>query len=159
MLAPPPVPPQNTLTEAERAEGWKLLFDGRTTAGWRGYAQKEMPKNWSVTDGVLVNAGGGGDIVTLDDSADFELALEWKISKGGNSGIFFHVSEDHTYPWETGPEMQILDNDDHPDGKNPLTSLASFKAFTANIAERCEIQPANTSATAIGAYRADDAPP
>jgi hypothetical protein len=102
------------LTEAERRDGWRLLFDGKSTAGWRGYKQKSAPAGWKVESGVLARAGEAGDLVTEEEYGDFELALDWKISPGGNSGVFFHVSEDHGYVWETGPEMQILDNAGHP---------------------------------------------
>jgi hypothetical protein len=71
----------------------------------------------------------GGDIVTDKEYENFHLKLDWKISKGGNSGIMFYVKEDtskYKYPWETGPEMQVVDNVGHPDGKSPLTSAGSL---------------------------------
>lgn len=124
-------PAQNALTDAERAAGWRLLFDGATTKGWRGYKQTAMPAGWRVIEGALVRDTGGGDIVTEEEFTDFELELDWKLAEGGNSGLFFHVTEDHGYPWETGPEMQILDNDRHGDGKNPMTSAGSNYALHA----------------------------
>src|SRR5438874_7832554 len=79
----------NTLTEQEKAAGWKLLFDGTTTKGWRAYRGKSMPDKWQVQDGALVltkEAGKqGGDIVTDDQYDSFDLTFEWKISSGGNS--------------------------------------------------------------------------
>lgn len=126
-----PKPPQNVLTEAEQAAGWRLLFDGRTTKGWRGYKQTSCPAGWRVIEGALVRDTGGGDVVTEEEFTDFELELDWRIGAGGNSGIFFHVTEDHGYPWETGPELQLLDNDRHADGKNPLTSAGSNYALHA----------------------------
>lgn len=113
----------NTLTDKERADGWKLLFDGKTTAGWRGYQKKEMPPGWKVVDGVLVRAsggeggkgaGGGDDIVTTEEFENFELALEWKIVSGGNSGVLYHVSEEPETAWHYAPEVQLLDNTEHP---------------------------------------------
>jgi hypothetical protein len=113
------VPAPNKLTEAEKKEGWKLLFDGKTTNGWRGYKMKEMPPGWSVEDGAMVRlkggaggkgAGGGDDLVTLDEYESFDLKIEWKIVKGGNSGILYHVSEEPVTAWHYAPEMQVLDN-------------------------------------------------
>jgi hypothetical protein len=121
--------PPNTLTAKEKAEGWKLLFDGKTTDGWRGYKKEKMPDGWKVENGALARAGGGGDIVTIEQFDNFELSLEWKISEGGNSGIMYHVTEEFGAPYETGPEMQVLDNAKHGDGKNPLTSAGACYAL------------------------------
>jgi len=122
----------NTLSPAEADAGWMLLFDGKTTAGWRGFGKPDMPDGWRVQDGCLVCAGaGGGDIVTDGTFADFELLLEWRISPGGNSGIMYRVTEDGDYPWLSGPEMQILDNARHADGQSPLTSAGSAYALYA----------------------------
>ncbi len=121
----------NRLGDAERAQGWKLLFDGTSVAQWRGYKQDALPAHWSVEDGALACAGGGGDLVSREEYQDFELELDWKIAPGGNSGIFFHVSEDHDHVWESGPEMQILDDERHPDGQNPLTSAGANYALVA----------------------------
>jgi len=126
---PPPPAPQNVLTESERRDGWQLLFDGKSTQGWRGFRQKKMPAGWSVEDGALARIGEAGDIVTEAEFGDFELALEWKISAGGNSGVFFRVSEDRDHVWETGPEMQILDNAGHGDGLDPRTSAGADYAL------------------------------
>ena len=101
----------NRLTESQRRSGWKLLFDGKTTAGWRNYRKKTIGAGWKVQNGALARAGrGAGDIVTVDQYEYFELALEYKISKGGNSGIMFHVTEELGAPWQTGPEIQVQDN-------------------------------------------------
>ena len=88
--------------------GWKLLIDGKTAKGWRGFRKKAFPKNWKVVDGALTRVGRGGDIITEDQYDDFELELEWKIEKGGNSGIMFFVTEDEPLSYMTGPEMQVL---------------------------------------------------
>ncbi|RMF76008.1 MAG: DUF1080 domain-containing protein [Planctomycetota bacterium] len=127
----PPQPPQNVLTPEERAAGWRLLFDGRTTNGWRGFRKKEMPAGWEVIDGCLVRTGPGGDIITEEQFADFELKIDWRISTGGNSGIFYRVSEDEDYVWRTGPEMQVLDNAEHADGGDALTSAGANYALVA----------------------------
>jgi hypothetical protein len=107
----------------EEAGGkWIQLFDGKTTNGWHKYGGGPVGVSWQVVNGTLhLDPAGkdGGDIVTDDEFENFHLSLEWKISEKGNSGIIFLVHEDprYRYPWETGPEMQILDNDGHPDGK------------------------------------------
>ncbi len=130
---PPRARLANALTEEEKAAGWRLLFDGKTTAGWHGFNKKELPGGWEVVDGCLAHVDGGGDIVTDDEFENYELALEWKISPGGNSGIFYNVQEgpQYQYVWQTGPEMQVLDNELHADGRNPLTSAGSNYALHA----------------------------
>lgn len=115
----------NTLTPAERAAGWRLLFDGRTTTGWRGFKQPSMPGGWQVVDGALTRVSGGGDIITIDQFANFELALEWQIGPGGNSGIMYRVTEAGDFTFQTGPEMQVLDNAGHPDGASSLSSAGA----------------------------------
>mgnify|MGYP006268216701 CR=1 FL=1 len=101
----------NTLTPEEAKAGWKLLFDGTTTNGWRNFKQDAVSPGWKVEDGAIVRAGkGAGDIMTAEQFGAFELALEYKIAPGGNSGLMFHVTEEAGTPWQTGPEVQILDN-------------------------------------------------
>ncbi|MBI4544392.1 MAG: DUF1080 domain-containing protein [Gemmatimonadetes bacterium] len=124
----------NTLTAEERAAGWRLLFDGRTTAGWRARGRTDMPAGWQVVDGALTRVAPAGDIVTVDEFGDFELALEWKISPGGNSGIFFRVvDEPEREVYESGPEMQVLDNAGHRDGLDPRTSAGSNYGIYAPV--------------------------
>ncbi|HVV02946.1 MAG TPA: DUF1080 domain-containing protein [Puia sp.] len=114
----------NTLTAKEKKQGWKLLFDGHSTKGWHTYLRDTVGAKWQVKDDALVfdpsqPASGGGDIVTNDSYENFELRLEWKISKGGNSGIIFDVQENPKYnaTYLTGPEMQVLDNINASDNK------------------------------------------
>ena len=121
----PAVQAPQPLTDAERAAGWRLLFDGRSTAGWRGYKQDTLPAGWSVVDGALTRIGQGGDIITTDQFASFELALEWKVGPGGNSGIFYRGVEGSGPIYYSAPEMQVLDDERHADGKSPLTSAGS----------------------------------
>jgi uncharacterized protein YaiE (UPF0345 family) len=122
-----PVAP-NTLTAIEKQLGWALLFDGKTTTGWHSFNKKTIGSAWKVANGTMYldtsqkeqwQVKGGGDIVTAAEYSNFHLKLEWKIAPGGNSGIIFFVKEDPKYkqPWLTGPEMQILDNEGHSDGK------------------------------------------
>jgi len=115
----------NTLTAAERSAGWRLLFDGRTTAGWRGFLQDSVPSGWQVVDGALTRVASGGDILTRDKFRNFELTLEWNIAAGGNSGIFYRGSEDDDAVYWNAPEMQVLDDAGHPDGKSRLTAAGA----------------------------------
>jgi hypothetical protein len=116
------------LSQQEQNEGWKLLFDGQTTNGWHTYGKSTIGSAWKVVDGTLFfdgdvkkqNRAEGGDIVTSEEFENFHLKLDWKISPNGNSGIIFYVHEDpvkYPSPWQTGPEMQVLDNNGHPDAK------------------------------------------
>lgn len=132
----------NALTAAERAAGWRLLFDGRTTEGWRGFRKDAAPAGWQVSNGALTRVGEGGDIMTDEEFGSFELVLEWNVAPGGNSGVFFHVVEDSSlsYVWQSGPEMQVLDNARHADGRDPLTSAASN--FAVHAPSRDATRPA-----------------
>lgn len=108
---------ENVLSPEEARGGWKLLFDGRSTDGWRNYRKEAISAGWQVKDGALVRAAAGaGDIVTADTFGFFELSLDYKIAPGGNSGIMFRVTEDQPAPWHSGPEVQVLDN---AAGKDP----------------------------------------
>lgn len=105
-------PAPNTLTAAEKAAGWKLLFDGKTLNGWRNFKKEGVRPGWQIKDGTLacVDPHDAGDIVAADDLTWFELQLEYNISEGGNSGIMFHVTDDAGAAWATGPEFQLEDN-------------------------------------------------
>lgn len=120
----------NRLTPEEEAAGWRLLFDG-TLEGWRGYQRADAPGGWSAEDGILTFTPGvdGGDLMTAHQFGDFELALEWKIGEGGNSGIFYRATEAERAPYWTGPEFQILHNAGHQDGAAPETSAGSNYAL------------------------------
>lgn len=103
--------PVNQLSPAESRSGWKLLFDGQTTAGWRNYQSKGVSDGWVAKDGILDRAAkGAGDLVTKKQFENFELSLEYRISEGGNSGVLFHVTEDGKKAWHSGPEIQLYDN-------------------------------------------------
>lgn len=110
----------NSLTQWEELSGWELLFDGNSTEGWRNYKQDKISAGWQVEDGAIVRSGANaGDIITEEKFKYFELSIEYKISKGGNSGIMFHVAENDGPPYSTGPEIQVQDN---VDGSDPQKS-------------------------------------
>lgn len=115
----------NTLTSAEQAEGWRLLFDGKSTNGWRGFRRADAPAGWQAVDGELRRVAEGGDLITTDQFQNFELAFDWKVPYGGNSGVMYHVTEQGNETYETGPEYQLLDDPHYPDGKSLLTSAGS----------------------------------
>ena len=114
---------------------WQILFDGKNTEHWRGFGKEDFPNdNWKVENNTLKTIPGlknTVDIITKEKYQNFELELEWKVSKAGNSGVFYFASESQSYIWQSAPEMQVLDNDNHPDGKNPLTSAGSLFALIA----------------------------
>jgi 3-keto-disaccharide hydrolase len=117
----------NILTPEERAAGWRLLFDGHSTIGWRGWKMDTMPSGWGVREGALTRAHPAADIITTEKFKNFELTLEWNISPGGNSGIFYRASEDpddNAIYW-SAPEYQVLDDAGHPDGQSRLTAAGS----------------------------------
>lgn len=105
----------NTLTDAEKKEGWVLLFDGKTAEQWRNYKKDDLSDKWIIKDDALVLTGGGGDIVTKKEFKAFEMTIDYKIGKAGNSGVMFHVKETEKKPWMTAPEVQILDKVDGRD--------------------------------------------
>src|SRR5213594_3437817 len=115
--------------DKDSSEGWKILFDGKSTDAWRGFKKDRLPDGWQVVDEALVRVSGGGDIITKEQFDNFELVFEWKISEGGNSGVMFRVSEAWGATYESGPEYQVLDNAKHPDGRSKLTSAASNYAL------------------------------
>lgn len=113
--------PVNALVSSEKAAGWVLLFDGKKTDGWHGYNMKSFPDCWTIEDGSFtMNTKGGAeslDIVTDKVYKSFALSLEYKLTKGANSGIIFQIEESPKYkfPYETGPEFQVIDHENWPD--------------------------------------------
>ncbi len=108
----------NTLSAAEQQAGWQLLFDGKDLSQWRNFKQPGLSELWVIEDGALKLSGkGGGDILTKTQYQDFELKLDWKIAEGGNSGIFVLADETGQQIYSHAPEIQILDNERHPDNK------------------------------------------
>ena len=130
-------------------KGWISLFDGKTTKGWRTYGKDTLGSSWKIEDGTLhldaADKTGRGDIVHELELENFHLKLDWKIAKNGNSGIIFWVQNDpskYKYVWYTGPEMQVLDNEGHPDGKinkhragNLYDLIASQEGVTKPVGE------------------------
>lgn len=124
----------NQLTDAEAKAGWKLLFDGETAKGWRSFKKNTISDGWKVVDGALTRAASGaGDIVTNDQFDVFELSIDYKISKGGNSGIMYHVTEQAGTPWMTGPEIQIQDN---KDGHDPQLAGWLYQLYKPEVDEK-----------------------
>lgn len=131
------------LTAADKAGDWQVLFDGKEPKGLRAFKGEGFPsKGWILDNGALktVPKEAGGqvtDLVTTEKFKDFELELEWKVAPGGNSGVMYRVNEAEKGPaWFTGPEMQILDDDKHGDGKNPLTSAGALYGLIAPNAQK-----------------------
>ena len=135
----------NTLTPSEVKDGWELLFDGRSMSQWKRFNKTGMSPAWKIQDNAIAldkarKKGEDHDIVTQKEYENFEFVLDWKIDKCGNSGIMYNVIDDgkQSYPWLTGPEMQILDNPCHPDGVNvthragDLYDMIQTKAVTVN---------------------------
>lgn len=114
---------ETKINSAIGEDGWQILFDGKTTKGWHTYGKTTANNRWNVADGALyldTDKQEGGDIVTDEAFENFDLKLEWKISKNGNSGIIININEDvekYKETYKTGPEIQVLDNDGHSDGK------------------------------------------
>ena len=111
----------NTLAKKEHKAGWKLLFDGKNFKNWHGYNMKGIPDCWIVNDGAMQMTTEGGresqDVITDKIYKNFALSLEFKLTKGANSGIIFQVAEEpkYKYPYETGPEYQVMDHENWPD--------------------------------------------
>lgn len=128
----------NTLTDAEKAAGWKLLFDGKSLAGWRTYGSQGKPgEGWKAEDGTLKKLKGvrGGDIITEQKFGDFELSWEWRIAAAGNNGLKYLVTEERRNA--PGHEYQMIDDDGHPDGKlGPKRQTGSFYDVLPPVADK-----------------------
>jgi hypothetical protein len=116
---------------AQKGPGpWTPLFDGVSLKGWHNYDTPGKPVvGWTAENGLLVRSGEGGDLTTDRQYADFELELEWKVEKGGNSGVIYRIDHRGEKTYVSGPEMQILDDAVHRDGQNPLTSAGANYAL------------------------------
>ena len=114
-----------SLTAEQRAAGWRPLFDGASTSAWRGYKSQTFPAGWRVVDGVLTKSGSVEDIMTRDQFGNFQLAFDWKLSPGGNAGVFYRGTEEYDKIYWSAPEYQLLDDAGHPDGQSRLTSAGA----------------------------------
>jgi hypothetical protein len=153
----------STNNGAAEDNGWISLFDGKTIKGWHTYGKTTIGKAWKADDGALhLDASSkkdwqtaeGGDILTDEEFENFDLKLEWKIAEKGNSGVIFYIHEDpvkYQYPWQTGPEFQLLDNGTptrpgHDDGKlythraGDLYDLLAAKEFAKPAGEWNEVE-------------------
>ncbi|HRI43201.1 MAG TPA: DUF1080 domain-containing protein [Fimbriimonadaceae bacterium] len=122
----------NALSADEVKDGWRLLFDGKSTAGWTNYNSKTIGKGWKVVDGALMCAdpGTAGDIVTGDMYDWFDLTLDFKVTKGGNSGIIFRVADGSKQTWNSGPEVQIYD---HPAEKGVEITGYLYQLYAGEV--------------------------
>lgn len=126
---------------ASDSAGWHSLFDGKSLAAFRGYKMDTMPSGWHIENGTLAKSGPGEDIITRDKYGDFELAFDWKIGTGGNSGVMYRVTEQYDHMYWSGPEYQLLDDAGHPDGKSRLTAAGS--AYAVYPSPAGVVKPAN----------------
>ncbi len=147
-------PKQNLLTEEEKAEGWTLLFDGTTLNGWRDFNGDSLTGPWMVEKGTIKAEGHGSDangyMVTDKQYENFILSWDWKISKGGNSGMLYHVLEGKKFevPYVTGPEYQLIDNENFPDPLEEWQKCGADYAMYLPDTSKLKINPAgewNTS--------------
>ena len=128
---------------------WQVLFNGTTTDAWRGFRRDAFPSQcWRVENGSLRTVAGCDrgdrvDLISKEKYQNFELELEWRVAPGANGGIMYLVSEDANATWMTGPEMQVLDDEKHVDGKNLLTSAGSLYGLIA---------PTNKTLRPVGEY-------
>jgi len=107
---------------AQASSQWHSLA---TASSWRGYKSDAVPNGWAFADGMISKTRGTRDIVSRDEFGNFELELEWKLANEGNAGIFYRGTEEYDHIYWSGPEYQLLDDANAPDGKNRLTSAAS----------------------------------
>jgi hypothetical protein len=105
--------------------GWRPLFDGKTTAGWRGYKTATMPDKWFVKDGYMGKIESTNDIVSVEQFGDFELEFEWRLHEGGNAGFFYRGTEEYSKIYWSAVEYQLLDDPNAADGKSRLTSAGA----------------------------------
>ena len=130
----------NTLSDAERRDGWRLLFDGTSLSAWRQYKGDAIPPEWRVVDGMIVKNVPTEDIVTREQFGDFELSFDWKVATGGNAGVFYRATEEYDKVYWSAPEYQLLDDPNARDGRDPLTSAGA--AYGLYPAPRGAVRPA-----------------
>jgi hypothetical protein len=126
---------------AVRQSDWVQLFDGRTLNGWRVYRGQSQPGGWFVKDGALMKSQGTDDIVSVDQFGDFELELEWKLSTGGNSGLFYRATEEYDKVYWSSVEYALLDDANARDGRSRMTSAGAAHSLYPSPAGI--VKPAN----------------
>lgn len=126
----------NELSPLEIKAGYRSVFDGSSLEGWKGWRKDTIPKNWSLSNGTLMCSLGPdhGDIRSPEMYGDFDLLLEYKIERAGNSGIFYRATEDSMYVWRVAPEFQVLDDEWAEDRKSLLTSAGSCYGLYPQVA-------------------------
>lgn len=144
--APPPAPSADVANDPSGAStgssAWVSLFDGITLKGWHNFdAPGREPRGWAALNGALTRVGPGGDLTTNRQYANFELSLEWRVAPGGNSGIIYRINPKSETSYTSGPEMQVLDDAGHADGKSRLTAAGSVYGLYA--APEGVVKPAN----------------
>lgn len=147
-------PGMANLSAQERAAGWRSLFDGQSLAGWRVYKSQSQPGGWLVRDGALTKTRATDDIISVDQFGDFELALDWRVSRGGNAGLFYRATEEYVKVYWSATEYQLLDDPNARDGQNRLTSAGA--AYGLYPAQAGVVKPAgewnSTRIVAKGAH-------
>ncbi len=121
--------PINTLSAAEKKDGWRLLFDGKSMSAWRGYKMADMPPEWAIVDGTLTKTKTTEDIVTREEFANFELMVDWKVELRGNSGIFYRGTEKESRVYWSAPEYQLAEDSLTPDSRNIMTAVGAVYGF------------------------------
>jgi hypothetical protein len=119
----------SAMNQNQDATAWRALFDGRDVSAWRPYKGQSVSAAWHVVDGVLTKDHATEDIITRDQFGDFELMLDWRLSRGGNAGVFYRGTEEYDHIYWSAPEYQLLDDAAHPDGHNRLTSAGAAYAL------------------------------
>src|SRR5881409_2064603 len=114
---------------AQPASEWRVLFDGKALAHWKGDKTDTVPAGWRVGQGVLTKDGQVADIVSKDEFGDFELELDWKIGEAGNSGIFYRGTEEYDHIYWSAPEYQLLDDNKASDNTTRLTCTGAAYAL------------------------------
>jgi hypothetical protein len=113
---------------------WHVLFDGRDTSAFRGWISGVLPAGWHVVDGTLTKDGNVEDLLTREPYGSFELELEWKIGKAGNSGVLYRVTREYDHLYWSGPEYQLLDDANAPDGRSQLTASGAAYGIYPSVA-------------------------
>ncbi len=159
-------PSMNALTANEKSDGWVLLFDGKTTDGWKNF-NEDVISGWKVEDGNLVGLGLGGDIggdiVSVKEYDNFILKWEWKLGPNGNSGVMYHVLEGEQYhaPYETGPEYQLIEDDNFLDHGEPYPledwqmTAADYAMYVANDEKQVNLRDWNSSKIVFSEEKAE----